>query len=192
MSKDYAKKASGKQEYRGKKQRTMPGWLWLCVGMAIGVVIAVACYVRWHYQFDIHVEHGAGDTKTVIETKQVDSPIVVERAKPKFDFYTVLPSAQHGLARRPGSEGQAQPSAVVSAPQRYFLQVAAFQNKEVAEALQAKLLLQGYDVNLESVRQHGKQWYRVSVGPFVNKSLALQQKQSLAKKNFNSIVLATH
>lgn len=116
--------------------------------------------------------------------------------QPKFDFYTLLPNMEEIDAQQaPIAEIKAQDKnqdkkenkkivQVVSAPpapishqnptpntdksDSFILQAAVFQSKEPAENLQAQLILQGFEVKIESYQKDNSPttWYRVYLGPF--------------------------
>jgi len=71
----------------------------------------------------------------------------------------------------------------------YLLQVGAFPNGSDAEALKAKLALQGFVANVQSVNVGGQTYHRVRLGPFHSATDLESTKQRLAGAGFKAIAL---
>jgi len=71
----------------------------------------------------------------------------------------------------------------------YLLQVGAFPNAGDAEALKAKLALQGFVANIQSVSVGGQPYHRVRLGPFRSATELESTKQRLAAAGINAIAL---
>jgi len=87
---------------------------------------------------------------------------------------------------------QAAPAAAVpppSAASGYLLQVGAFPSAADAEALKAKLALQGFVANVQSVDVGGQTFHRVRLGPFRSASDLEATKQRLASAGIKAIAL---
>lgn len=85
----------------------------------------------------------------------------------------------------------APPSAVPqpAAGSGYLLQVGAFPNAADAETLKAKLALQGFVANVQSVSIGGQTYNRVRLGPFRSATELEATKQRLAGAGINAIAL---
>ncbi len=85
----------------------------------------------------------------------------------------------------------ASPAAVPkpSAGSGYLLQVGAFPNAADAETVKAKLAMQGFVANVQSVQVNGQTFHRVRLGPFPTASALESTKQRLAGAGINSIAL---
>jgi cell division protein FtsN len=87
---------------------------------------------------------------------------------------------------------QAAPASAVPAPPAssgYLLQVGAFPSGADAEALKAKLALQGFVANVQSVNVGGQTFHRVRLGPFRSASELESTKQRLASAGIRAIAL---
>jgi cell division protein FtsN len=87
---------------------------------------------------------------------------------------------------------QAAPAAAVTPPtggSGYLLQVGAFPSGADAEALKAKLALQGFVANVQSVDVGGQTFHRVRLGPFHSASELEATKQRLASAGIKAIAL---
>jgi cell division protein FtsN len=71
----------------------------------------------------------------------------------------------------------------------YLLQVGAFPNAADAETLKAKLALQGFVANVQSVNIGGQTYNRVRLGPFRSATELESTKQRLAGAGINAIAL---
>jgi cell division protein FtsN len=71
----------------------------------------------------------------------------------------------------------------------YLLQVGAFPNAADAETLKAKLALQGFVANVQSVDIGGQTYNRVRLGPFRSATDLESTKQRLAGAGINAIAL---
>lgn len=86
----------------------------------------------------------------------------------------------------------AAPAAAVPKPAAgsgYLLQVGAFPNPADAETMKAKLAMQGFVANVQSVDVNGQTFHRVRLGPFPTASALEATKQRLANAGINSIAL---
>lgn len=84
-------------------------------------------------------------------------------AKPKFDFYTILPKEKVWEPKTAVQQERELAKQQPPKPVAYILQVAAFQQYADADQLKAKLLLQGYMAQADTKPTNG--WYRVWIGP---------------------------
>ena len=106
---------------------------------------------------------------------------------------TATPAAtpSNGVAAVPETITAA-PAAAVPVPAAgsgYLLQVGAFPNAADAETLKAKLALQGFVANVQSVNINGQTYHRVRLGPFRSATELESTKQHLASAGINAIAL---
>ncbi|HWX65767.1 MAG TPA: SPOR domain-containing protein [Rhodanobacter sp.] len=71
----------------------------------------------------------------------------------------------------------------------YLLQVGAFPNSADAETLKAKLAMQGFVANVQSVSIGGQTYNRVRLGPFHSATELESTKRRLASAGINAIAL---
>ena len=87
---------------------------------------------------------------------------------------------------------QAAPASAIPPPaagRGSLLQVGAFPSAADAEALKAKLALQGFVANVQSVAVGGQTFHRVRLGPFRSASQLEATKQRLSAAGINAIAL---
>lgn len=93
-------------------------------------------------------------------------------AKPRFDFYRILPGQEEPVTDKQLKDAAKQPPAGLpggaeAAKDVYFIQAGAFQNPADADNRKAQLALLGLEASVEptTVPEKGT-WYRVRLGPF--------------------------
>jgi cell division protein FtsN len=80
-------------------------------------------------------------------------------------------------------------TASAPAPSGYLLQVGAFPSAADAETLKAKLALQGFVANVQSVSVGGQTYHRVRLGPFHSATDLESAKQRLSAAGIPAIAL---
>ncbi len=81
------------------------------------------------------------------------------------------------------------PTAAAPAANGYLLQVGAFPSASDAESLKAKLALQGFVANVQSVKVGAQTYNRVRLGPFGSASDLEATKKRLSAAGINAIAL---
>lgn len=72
----------------------------------------------------------------------------------------------------------------------YIVQAGIFQGLTEADALKARLTLQGFAPQIQKVQtQDGHAWFRVTLGPFPSEPLALNQKKRLEDQKVRGILI---
>jgi cell division protein FtsN len=83
----------------------------------------------------------------------------------------------------------ATPQASSAGTSGYLLQVGAFPSASEAETLKAKLALQGFVANVQSVNVGGQTYHRVRLGPFHSATDLESAKQRLSAAGISAIAL---
>jgi cell division protein FtsN len=186
MAKDY------KGAERTSRRRSGSGSLLLgiLIGLilGLGIALAVAWYInRGPSPFLGRQPSGARIEKpsapdTTQSLKGDDrKPAPTAEAKPRFDFYKILPGNEE-----PATDQQlrdAQKKATASAREAFFLQAGAFQSAADADNLKARLALLGIEATIQtaSVADKGL-WHRVRVGPYTSVE-ELTRARDILKQN---------
>jgi cell division protein FtsN len=96
-------------------------------------------------------------------------PEAPRTAKPKFDFYTILPETETVLPERSDKPRIAK-TAKTEKPEEgvnYILQAGSFVNYQDADQLKARLALAGLVAHIQKVTIEGKgEFHRVRLGPY--------------------------
>ncbi|HUA79712.1 MAG TPA: SPOR domain-containing protein [Dyella sp.] len=147
------------------------------------------------------------DFYSVLSEKEVRIPDSEINAQAKAEQQQQLaqqkpqpaPAAPPLPANAPRAETQnitAAPQSAVAPPPAagpvqtgYLLQVGAFPSASDAETLKAKLALQGFVANVQSVNVGGQTYHRVRLGPFHSATDLESTKQRLSSAGFPAIAL---
>jgi len=183
MSQDFAKQkrapkktqrhSSNKRTINKKTKKSIPAWVWLLMGMFLGVLLMLLFYtivMQPQQSITGHVIPKTNETK---------------RPQPRFDFYQLLkdqevtvPDTMPELADMPGEDTI------------YLLQAGSFRNNTDADRLRAQLLLLNLVVTIEKVKaRNGDSWHRVIVGPFKSRSKLAKARSILATHQIDSLLL---
>lgn len=147
------------------------------------------------------------DFYSVLSEKEVRIPDAVISAQARAEQQQKQLAAQQAAAQQaatpPVAEAPKNPAVatenVTAAPATaiptpaagtgYLLQVGAFPNSADAETLKAKLAMQGFVANVQSVKIGGQAYNRVRLGPFHSATELESTKQRLASAGINAIAL---
>ena len=167
MSKDY--KASGG---RGGARRSGSS---LLAGILIGLVLGlgIALGVAWYINKMPNPFSSRAPTPSKSDTPKAPPPQTArvedksakaEDAKPRFDFYKILPGEDAEKHTKDAQKGS-----TAAAKEAFFLQAGAFQNAPDADNLKARLALLGIEANIETSNVPDKGvMHRVRIGPYTN------------------------
>ncbi len=163
------KRRSTRKRSTARKQQNYPGWLWMLFGLAIGLSVAFAIYVK----DDAPVQSQTASVpssvdknrESAIPASATPEPEVVKKEK-RFTFYDLLPAAEFVVPEKAPSadEENVQPEAVVI-PGVYVLQAGSFSTNTDADRRRAELALQGIESHIQRVTVNGRDYHRVYVGP---------------------------
>jgi len=149
-----------KQEY--------PGWIWMLFGLAIGLSVAFAIYVRDGRQASgpAHVSEPASLDSAIDDNGE--APVAHEPETPqesRFTFYDMLPNFEVVIPEQePDVKRDMEPRAIVQ-PGLYVLQAGSFSRFEDADRRRAELALQGIESTIQRVTIDDRTYHRVRIGP---------------------------
>ena len=177
-----------------------PAWGWVLVGLILGALLmGMAIRGGWLPMGRKHngpepnpnaaVPHGS-------EPGVADQSAPASKKKPSYDFYKVLPEKEvvipdAEISRRAKAEEHAGGKANAGGG-GYLLQVGSFPNAADAEAMKAKLALQGFVAKVQPVTINGQTWNRVRLGPYASAAKLEADKQRLASAGIKAIALKEH
>lgn len=200
-----------KSRLNQKQKKSLPGYLWLLSGLAIGLFVAFIIYLDKQPENDnnfgtaIQLEleklknkkNKITEKETTVITKQDK-----EKKEPKFNFYTILPELEvlipEDETRPPDTspeptnvntkaKAKTNTNKTSSARKQYILQVGSFQNLQDAEKLKANLAFLGLAAEVQHVTVNNQAWHRVRTGPYQNKEQLYQNQRLLKKNDINAI-----
>ncbi len=169
-----AKRRKKRTAQRRKKQE-YPGWVWMIFGLALGLSVAFAMYVR---DRDALVTPATATAATSAPTptslqstidRNGETPDATAEQepveKPRFDFYEMLPLSSVEIEQEVvASRGSATPVAVEK-PGVYKLQAGSFSTHADAEKRRAELGLIGIQSMVVPANVNGRTYHRVFIGP---------------------------
>lgn len=199
-----------KSRNRRKKKQSLPGYVWLLSGLAIGLFIAFIIYLD--KQPESEKNFGTAVQEHLEKIKQPEkenkpSPISKkttskeepkEKKQEKYNFYKLLPKLEVFIPEdetRPPEIKQKRPpkdiakkssgetsSEKTSKGKQYVLQVGSFKSLDDAEKLKANLAFLGLEASIQHITIKNQLWHRVRFGPYSDKQ-QLSHNQNLLKKN---------
>lgn len=185
-----------------------PPWMWLLGGLLLGLGLAA---------FVVYGGFAPGlRTSTAQPEPQSDATPAANgqrpagnseaapagNAKPRYDFYTVLPEMEVLIpdselqervrAEKPAANTTGQPATATVPPPggvRYRLQAASYRDPRQAEETKARLALLGVSASVQSVNINGSTYHRVYVGPYTSAGEVERVKQQLASNGMQAITV---
>ena len=181
MSRDFAKKSSGRKKTPARKRQAQNGkgaggWRWYFAGVLSGCFLSFLLYLSTLPGEEMPA------TAQDETTEQPQAP-----PKPRFDFYTMLPE-QTIEDEVPAT----QPSRNTSAPapkEYYLLQAGSFRQREDADRRRAELLLLGLQPSIEETSGENGRWFRVFLGPYESRSQMSKARSLTAAQNIDTLLL---
>jgi cell division protein FtsN len=211
MARDYKPRAAPAKK---KQNKAVPGWVWFIGGLLVGLFFSGLAWLK--------LMPPAGQQVTVIQqapatpakqakasepakpTEQESEP---ESAKPRFDFYTILPEMEV-VVPDPEPEVKPQPKpqvqetrdnasqiatqmtpAAVTAADGYMLQMGSFRKYNDADRLKASLALIGMQAEIQKVTVNGGEvFHRVRSGPY-SRDQVNKLRGKLKENNISSLVI---
>lgn len=157
MSRDYKAKAGARPARGG----SMFAGILIGLILGIGISLGIAWYIN--KMPSPFVDHGQ---QAEIQPAKIPPPQLQPaqpEEKPKFDFYKILPGQVNAT---PGTQQSSMPAAQpVPSVESYYLQAGAFQKREEADNMKAKLAMLGLESDIQAGGGAASK-YRVRVGPY--------------------------
>jgi hypothetical protein len=152
---------------RSRKKQEYPGWVWMLFGLAIGLSVAFAVYMK--DSRPVALEEPAARQPASLDSALDDNGEAVaaqpETRKDRFDFYEMLPNFEVVIPEvEPDVERDSEPRAVEE-PGVYILQAGSFTKLEDADRRRAQLALHGIESQIQRVTIDDKTYHRVRIGP---------------------------
>ena len=178
---------------RRKKRRTttrrakptLPGWVWMLFGLAVGLSVAAGIYVNDRRQLP----------SSAVTPRPPPEPAdpAVREAEPgpasRFTFYEMLPKfevviPEEDLDARPDVAEQA-----VDSPGIYVIQAGSFSSYADADRMKARLALLGIVSRIQKVSIDDKSYHRVRIGPLESLAKLNTARQSLRRAQIEVMVI---
>ena len=194
----------GRQATRGGNGAQKPAWMWVLVGMLLGIGLMLVVLVKEWTPLLRNRNLPQPNPAAVAPPHDNDVPVAEAKPKKDFDFYQVLPEAEvvipdAELSAKARAEQQARANpatpatgaatAATATSGGYILQTGSYPDPKTADEAKAKLAMAGFVAKVQPVTINGKTWNRVRVGPYASASELEAAKRSLADNGINAIAL---
>ena len=143
-----------------------PGWVWMLLGLSLGLVVAAAVYVS---DRRVNLQSAVPAPTQTPQPQRREEPAPETPMAPhpatRFDFYEILPKFEVVV---PEVESQARPDRVATSvgdPGSYVLQAGSFRASGDAERMRATLALLGIESRIQKVTIDTNDFHRVRIGP---------------------------
>jgi cell division protein FtsN len=199
--------ASRSKDMKGRKMSSksstsVPGYIWLLSGLAIGLFVAALVYLGKQpaekstftqavsKEIEKHKPQNAGDKKNG-SGKSNEKP----SREPRFDFYTILPESEvfvpePGTRKTDTTASSLTTETTASSGKQYLLQAGSFRNHSDADNLKASLALLGVTSSIQSVTlNNNESWHRVRIGPFNNDKTLRDTLATLKNNNIHAMTM---
>lgn len=182
------------RDYKGSERKSGRGSGSLLLGILIGLVLglAVALGVAWYINRSPSPFLGRSTPPA-----KADAPRTSEgaktagrdmEAKPRFDFYKILPGIEEPATDQQLKE--AQKASVAASKEAFFLQAGAFQNAPDAENLKARLALLGVEAAIQTITLPDKGvWHRVRIGPYTSVEELNRTRETLKQNGMQTTLI---
>ena len=161
-------KRKRRRSSRSRKKQEYPGWLWMLFGLALGLSVAFAVYVK-----DREPRGPAAPTppqpaslqNALDDNNEQPASEVEESAAKRFTFYDMLPNFEVVIPEQePDVAADIEPQAVLE-PGIYVLQAGSFSAYADADRRRAQLALHGIESQIQRVTIDDRTYHRVRIGP---------------------------
>lgn len=153
---------------RSAAESEFPGWVWMLFGLAIGLSVALAIYVKDRSGPSPvrAVAQAPAEPQSVRDDEGVGGAAgAVDPPPSRFDFYDMLPKFEVIIPEQEPDVTQDSVARVVSEPGVYVLQAGSFTRYEDADRRRAELALQGIESRIQRVSIDDRTYHRVRIGP---------------------------
>ena len=187
----------------------IPGWALFLAGVLVGLILFA--FASRHLPSLRRTDQPQANPNAVAEKGSAPGIAGSSAASStsQFDFYKVLPEKEvvipntelSAMAKAEQQKAAAANNASASAPTvasaggtspsegGYVLQVGAFPSASDADAMKAKLALQGFTAHVQAVTLDGQVWNRVRIGPFASATQLQDVQKQLSAAGIHGIPL---
>jgi cell division protein FtsN len=177
---------------RRKGSSGLPAWFLLLGGILIGLGLAAFLALKGYFP---EIQQNLAPTED--DQAAVDSEVLLgdddvasaKPAKPRFDFFTVLPEMEVVVPEQELSREAGPTPAPGDDLERYSLQTGSFRNPRDAEQMKARLALLGSVATIHEVNINGETWHRVRIGPFEGARKTEQVRGLLADNGIDTLII---
>ena len=189
MTRDY-------KHSRANPDKPTPGWVWLLIGFALGLLVAFVVYLNGQRALQKLTGELMRLPMATDERAQEQTPPAPEEAEPRrrFDFYTLLPELEVVIPDEKEERSvKRTPRPATPPPQTtsggYILQAGSFRKLNEADSMKAKLAMLGFEANIQTVKVNRDTWHRVRIGPYSDLAQLKRVRDRLTKNSVSTLLM---
>jgi cell division protein FtsN len=185
------------RDYKPKRKRPgsrFSGWIGVACGLAAGLAIAVAVYIKDHRPDAPGIKMAAKVDKKKVrigdpsDTDSAEAGVPDDSGK-SYAFYDMLPKFEVVV---PEKDKEVRPD-IRAVPETrsgtYVLQAGSYKNFADADRVRAKLALQGVESKVQKVSVDNDTWHRIRIGPISNLGELNRLRSILRKADVDVLVI---
>ena len=161
--------AQRKRKRRPKQQDDQyPGWVWMLFGLAIGLSVAFAIYMKDRPAITAPqpvAQKPASMSSPMQPEPETTAAEAEEASGPRFSFYDMLPNFEVVIPEQEPDVSRDQAVKVIEEPGVYVLQAGSFSDLADADRRRAELALLGVESRVQRVMIDDRTFHRVRIGP---------------------------
>jgi cell division protein FtsN len=170
------KKRRKRKPARQTQAEPYPGWVWMIFGLAIGLSVAAAIYMKDRGMGGTPVS--AGPAPASLEAPITPEPVTTDPApepaeaptpepeeEPRFSFYNMLPNFEVVIPEEEGDVTRDDSVAAIEQSGTYVLQAGSFTDPADADRRRAEIALLGVESQVQRISIDDRVYHRVRVGP---------------------------
>lgn len=189
MPQDYAKKQRGHQGAsrfdKRLKTHTTPKWIGLIAVVLVSVIAILG--------INLALDKTTDSPKIVVKKERPSAKFIYQKVEPEaadagtFNFHNVLKTKTVDVAFE-----LSKTAPLTSLNKRYTMQCGAFRQQTMANHLKVKIAMAGSVAAINPTKEKSLNlWYRVTLGPYISKRTAEQEKHKLEKNDINDCKIWT-
>lgn len=157
-----------RRKSRSRKKQEYPGWVWMLFGLAIGLSVAYAVYMKDARPARQTVERQPASLDSALDDSgepAAASADVEDGREDRFDFYKMLPNFEVVVPESEPEVSRDTAPKAVEEPGLYVLQAGSFTLSQDADRRRAELALHGIESRIQRVKVNDETYHRVLIGP---------------------------
>ena len=184
----------GRRNRHTSRRESAPGWLFLLVGLGLGLSVAVGVYLRPPGARQAVEPAAASSDGQASSARAAPAPradtAAAEPAENRFEFYEILPQFEVVVpeAETPAAN-RARRRAPESPPGSFLLQAGSFSAAADADRLKAQLALLGFESHVQRVTLDDDVFNRVRIGPIADLDAAKRTQSKLRDAGIDSLLM---
>lgn len=169
MAQRKKRRTSKRRSSSRRKQEEYPGWVWMVFGLAIGLSVAFAVYMKDRGEATpVATTQPASMRSSIDNNAEVPAPAPAPAEEPRekrFTFYDILPNYEVTTPEQEEATAPDVPPKAIEEPGLYVLQAGSFSTSNDADRRRAELALHGIESHIQRVKVNERDYHRVYIGP---------------------------